>query len=33
MTVRRLRDLTDTVEDRYGRDILRQIIAEKELAC
>jgi HEAT repeats len=29
----RLRDLGETVADRYGRDMLRQIIAERELAC
>ena len=33
MDMDRLRRLTDDVEDRYGRDILRQVIAEKELAC
>jgi len=29
----RLRDLGNTVSDRYGRDMLRQIIVERELAC
>jgi HEAT repeat protein len=33
MDVDRLRRITEDVEDRYGRDILRQVIAEKELAC
>lgn len=29
----RLRYLSETVEDRYGRDILRQVIAERELVA
>jgi HEAT repeats len=29
----RLRELSSAVPDRYGRDMLRQIIAERELAC
>ncbi len=33
MDTRRLRRLSETVEDPYGRDILRQVIAERELAC
>jgi len=33
MDVDRLRRVTYDIEDRYGRDILRQVIAERELAC
>lgn len=33
MDIERLRRISADVEDRYGRDILRQVIAEKELAC
>jgi HEAT repeat protein len=29
----KLHQLSDSIEDRYGRDILRQVIAERELAC
>jgi hypothetical protein len=33
MDAGRLHRLSGTVEDRYGRDMLRQVIAEQELAC
>jgi HEAT repeat protein len=33
MDVGHLRDLSASVDDRFGRDILRQIVAERELAC
>lgn len=33
MGMQHLHHLSETVEDRFGRDILRQVIAEEELAC
>jgi HEAT repeat protein len=33
MDAQRLHRLSNTVEDRYGRDMLRQVIAEQEIAC
>lgn len=33
MDAQRLHRLSHTVDDRYGRDMLRQVIAEQEIAC